>query len=230
MRAYTYTIIALVLNGCSYGLTHPEVPLSHAEVMQNHENPISAEEQTVPIDSQHPMVRIHTNLGEITVQLDAVRAPLTVAAFLRHVDSHKYDNTSIYRIVPGYVIQAGNLDADYSIRQEDSEDQQTVPNESGNGLSNLRGTIAMARLEAPHTGTYVFYFNLGNNTKLDPHPDRWGFAVFGHVVEGMDVLDRIGAMPIGEQRIPGSTDTLSNAPLTPVTILKVNVENTPATH
>src|SRR5689334_15281262 len=107
----------------------------------------------------HPLVKIQTNLGDMVVQLDAARAPLTVAAFLQHAAAHKYDGTSFYRIVPGFVIQAGDFSADYKPLPE----EKTIPNESGNGLSNLRGTIGLAREADPHTGSYVFYLNLVDN-------------------------------------------------------------------
>ena len=166
----------------------------------------------------HPLVKIQTNLGDMVVQLDPARAPLTVAAFLQHAAAHKYDNTSFYRIVPGFVIQAGDFSADYQPLPE----EKTVPNESGNGLSNLRGTIGLAREADPHTGSYVFYLNLADNRKLDPRPDRWGYAVFGHVVEGLDVMDKIAAVPT-HHLTTAHQDEFTDAPMTPVTIEKVMV-------
>src|SRR6185437_5625238 len=166
----------------------------------------------------HPLVKIETNLGDMVVQLDTARAPLTVAAFLQHAEAHKYDGTSFYRIVPGFVIQAGDFSADYQPLPE----EKTVPNESGNGLSNLRGTIALAREADPHTGSYVFYINLADNRKLDPRPDRWGYAVFGQVVQGLDVMDKIAAVPTHHLMTPHQ-DEFTDAPVTPVTIVKVTV-------
>ncbi|HEY3644887.1 MAG TPA: peptidylprolyl isomerase [Gammaproteobacteria bacterium] len=164
----------------------------------------------------HPLVRIETNMGNMVVQLDTARAPLTVAAFLQHAEAHKYDGTSFYRIVPGFVIQAGDFNADYQPLPE----EKTIPNESGNGLSNLRGTIALAREADPHTGSYVFYLNLMDNRKLDPRPDRWGYAVFGQVVEGLDVMDKIAAVPTHDLKTPHQ-DEFTDAPVSPVTIEKV---------
>lgn len=166
----------------------------------------------------HPRVKIETNLGDMVVQLDTARAPLTVAEFLQHAAAHKYDNTSFYRIVPGFVIQAGDFSADYKPLPE----EKPIPNESGNGLSNARGTIGLAREAGPHTGSYVFYINLADNRKLDPRPDRWGYAVFGQVVEGLDVMDKIGAMPTRHLTTPHQ-DEFTDAPVTPVTIEKVTV-------
>jgi cyclophilin family peptidyl-prolyl cis-trans isomerase len=166
----------------------------------------------------HPLVKIETNLGDMLVQLDTARAPLTVAAFLQHAAAHKYDGTSFYRIVPGFVIQAGDFSADYKPLPE----EKPIPNESGNGLSNLRGTIALAREAEPHTGSYVFYINLVDNRKLDPRPDRWGYAVFGQVVQGLDVMDKIAAVPTQHLTTPHQ-DEFTDAPVTPVTIEKVVV-------
>jgi cyclophilin family peptidyl-prolyl cis-trans isomerase len=171
----------------------------------------------VPVPA-HPLVKIETNYGDIVVQLDGTRAPLTVAAFLKHAESHGYDNTSFYRIVPGFVIQAGDFSADYKPLPEG----KTIPNESGNGLSNLRGTIALAREADPHTGSYVFYLNLADNRKLDPRPDRWGYAVFGQVVQGLDVMDKIAAVPTHSVTTEHQ-DEFTDAPVTPVTIEKVEV-------
>lgn len=166
----------------------------------------------------HPRVRIETNMGNMVVELDTARAPLTVAAFLQHAQAHRYDGTSFYRIVPGFVIQAGDFSADY----KPLPDEKPVPNESGNGLSNLRGTIGLAREADPHTGSYVFYINLADNRKLDPRPDRWGYAVFGQVVEGLDVMDKIAAVPTHHLTTPHH-DEFTDAPVTPVTIEKVVV-------
>ena len=166
----------------------------------------------------HPLVKIETNLGDMTVRLDTARAPLTVAEFLQHAEAHKYDNTSFYRIMPGFVIQAGDFSADYKPLPE----EKPIPNESGNGLSNLRGTLGLAREADPHTGSYVFYINLADNRKLDPRPDRWGYAVFGQVVEGLDVMDKIAAVPTHDLTTQNH-DEFPNAPVTPVTIEKVVV-------
>lgn len=172
----------------------------------------------IPALPAHPRVKIQTNLGDMVVQLDTARAPLTVAEFLQHAEAHKYDGISFYRIVPGFVIQAGDFGADYQPLPE----EKTIPNESGNGLSNLRGTIGLAREADPHTGSYVFYLNLADNRKLDPRPDRWGYAVFGQVVEGLDVMDKIAAVPT-HALTTAHKDEFTDAPVTPVTIVKVVV-------
>ena len=167
----------------------------------------------------HPLVKIETTLGDMVVRLDTARAPFTVAGFLQHAEAHKYDNTSFYRIVPGFVIQAGDYSTDYKVLP----DEKPIPNESGNGLSNIRGSIGLAREADPHTGSYVFYINLADNRKLDPRPDRWGYAVFGQVVEGLDVMDKIAAVATRELPTTPEHDEFTNAPVTPVTIEKVVV-------
>ena len=159
----------------------------------------------------YPDVAIETSMGTFVVQLERARAPLTAANFLSYVNSGFYDGTLIQRVVPGFVIQGGGYTAAYVKKTTAAP----IPNESGNGLENLRGTIAMARNAAPHSATAQFYINLADNLKLDPRPDRWGYAVFGQVVQGMDVVDTIAAVPTGKA---GPFD--KDAPLTPVVILK----------
>lgn len=159
----------------------------------------------------YPDVAIETSLGTFVVQLDRARAPLTVANFMHYVNSGFYNGTLIHRVVPGFVIQGGG----YTTRYIEKKTAAPIPNESGNGLPNLHGTLAMARDAAPHSATAQFYINLVDNRKLDPRPDRWGYAVFGRVVQGMDVVGKIAAVPTGKA---GPFD--KDAPLTPVVILK----------
>lgn len=118
--------------------------------------------------SSAPRVKIVTSEGDIVVQLNPVRAPITVKNFLAYVKNGFYDGTIFHRVVPGFVIQGGGYTPDY--REKPTRDP--IPNESGNGLSNLRGTIAMARTSDPHSATSQFYINLADNKKLDPRPDR----------------------------------------------------------
>ncbi|MCH8930692.1 MAG: peptidylprolyl isomerase, partial [Proteobacteria bacterium] len=113
--------------------------------------------------------------------------------FLRYVAKAQYNNTIFHRLVPGFVIQGGGYDAEFS----DKPSYETIVNESGNGLSNQPGTIAMARTNLPHTATAQFFINVSDNLKLDPKPSRWGYTVFGTVVEGMDIVEAIAAIPTG---------------------------------
>lgn len=139
------------------------------------------------------LVRFETSLGEFVVELDHNRAPLSVENFVRYVVDGFYDGTVIHRIDPTFLIQGGGFLPDLTRK----ESEQTVPNESGNGLSNRRGTIGMARGEDAHSASSEFYINLVDNVILDPRPSRWGYAVFGEVVEGMDIIDRISSVPTG---------------------------------
>ncbi|HEU4616973.1 MAG TPA: peptidylprolyl isomerase, partial [Gammaproteobacteria bacterium] len=137
---------------------------------------------------------------------------LTVENFLKYVDAGFYDGTVFHRVVSGFVAQGGGYTADYQPKATNGN----VANESGNGLSNLRGTVGVARSSEPHSGTSQFYINLADNLELDPRPTRWGYAVFGKVVEGMDVVDDIGHRPTGS----GGPFT-RDVPVDPVLIQKV---------
>ena len=161
-------------------------------------------------------VRVTTNMGEFVIELQPDRAPLTVANFLRYVREGFYSGTLFHRVVGGFVIQGGGHSAtDYKLKPT----HEPVVNESGNGLQNLRGTVGLARTSGPHTGNSQFYVNLVDNPELDPVPTRWGYAVFGRVVEGMDVVDRIGVVPTG-----AVGPFKSDAPLKPVIIEKIVIE------
>jgi len=135
-----------------------------------------------------PRVRFETSAGNFVIELDTVRAPLTAENFLRYVRDGGYDGTVFHRVIANFVIQGGGYDDRLAARQP----QAPIPNESGNGLSNRRGTLGLAREDSPHSGSSQFYINLADNAGLDPLPSRWGYAVFGRIVEGMDVVDRIG--------------------------------------
>ena len=223
MRAVVVASALLLFSACTQAPVHPVPaaipPAQAAAPVPPPAYPPPAAPKAVTPDAEHPLVRIDTNLGSITVQLDHERAPLSVENFLHYVNTHYYDGSSFYRIVPGFVIQGGDFTADY---KEKPADKPAIPNESGNGLSNARGTIALARDNPPHTATSSFYINLvDNGAHLGPRGDRWGYAVFGIVVEGLDVVDKIAAVPNGPTPTFDKKDTLDNAPRTPVTIIKV---------
>jgi len=137
-----------------------------------------------------PRVQFETSAGNFVVELDTVRAPLTAENFLRYVRDGAYDGTVFHRVIANFVVQGGGYDDRLAARAP----RAPIPNESGNGLSNRRGTLGLAREDSPHSGSSQFYINLVDNAALDPLPSRWGYAVFGRVVEGMDVVDRIGYM------------------------------------
>jgi cyclophilin family peptidyl-prolyl cis-trans isomerase len=138
-----------------------------------------------------PRVRVETTEGDLIIELDAVRAPLTSENFLRYVRDGAYDGTVFHRVIPNFVVQGGGFDGQLAERPP----RAPVPNESGNGLSNRRGTVGLAREDSPHSGSAQFYFNLVDNLSLDPLPSRWGYAVFGRVIAGMEVIDRIAHLP-----------------------------------
>lgn len=140
----------------------------------------------------YPNVHIKTNQGDIYLSLNGMRAPLTVNNFLDYVTTGKYDGTIFHRVIPGFVAQGGGHLEDY----KEIEYFEPVVNESGNGLSNLTATVAMAR-RSEHSATGQFFINLANNQKLDPRPDRWGYAVFGEVRYGMPLLQKVASEPRG---------------------------------
>jgi peptidyl-prolyl cis-trans isomerase B (cyclophilin B) len=139
---------------------------------------------------------LETDLGNIEIELDAAQAPKTVENFLTYVDEKAYDGTLFHRVIPGFMIQGGGFDSDY--KQRDTH--PAIRNEANNGLKNLRGTIAMARTSAPHSATNQFFINVADNKALDftaETKEGWGYAVFGKVTTGMDVADKIVAVPTG---------------------------------
>lgn len=143
-------------------------------------------------------VVIDTTLGAVEIALDEAKAPATVANFLRYLDEGHYTGTVFHRVIPGFMVQGGGYDA----ALERKATHAPVTNEADNGLKNERGTVAMARTSDPHSATAQFFVNVSNNTSLDHtgKNDRgWGYAVFGTVVRGMDVVDRIVASPTGSR-------------------------------
>jgi cyclophilin family peptidyl-prolyl cis-trans isomerase len=142
-----------------------------------------------------PRIQVVTSLGNFTVELNAERAPLTVAHFLKYVDQGHYSGTIFHRVIANFVIQGGGFDSSNKAVPAPAK----VVNESGNGLTNQRGTIGMARSQDPHGSDAQFYVNLYDNEALDPNKTRWGYAVFGKVVQGMEVVDKIGNVPTGSR-------------------------------
>jgi cyclophilin family peptidyl-prolyl cis-trans isomerase len=180
--------------------------------------PVAASPAAAAQPAAAPQVLISTSMGDMTVALDRAHAPVSVDNFLRYVNEHHYDGTLVYRVAPGFVIQAGSFDS--ATHQRDVHDP--IQLEANNGLSNLRGTLSMAREEAPNTASAEFFINLADNTRLDHHADdtgnTTGYAVFGHVVSGMDVVDKIAAVPLGD-----NGPMAGQAPVTPITISKVTL-------
>jgi cyclophilin family peptidyl-prolyl cis-trans isomerase len=162
----------------------------------------------------NPVVVIETSAGTITAELFKDRAPVSVANFLQYVRDGHYDGTIWHRVVSGYVIQGGG----YTPEMAERPTRPPIQNEATNGLSNRRGTLAMARTRQARSATSQFYINLVDNGSLDHRgfaPDDFGYAVFGRVLEGMDVVDKIGAVRVGPR------DGQDTVPLTPVLIKSV---------
>jgi len=160
-------------------------------------------------------VVIETDFGTIQLALDSEHAPKTVENFLRYVDSGHYDGTVFHRVIPGFMAQGGGFDARY----EKKPVAAPVENEADRGIKNVRGTVAMARTGEPHSATAQFFVNVADNAFLDhtsKTPTGWGYTVFGTVVSGMDVVDRIVATSTGA-RGPFAKD----APLEPIAIRSV---------
>jgi peptidyl-prolyl cis-trans isomerase B (cyclophilin B) len=142
------------------------------------------------------MVILHTSMGDIKLALDADKAPATVENFLQYVRDGHYDNTVFHRVIDGFMIQGGGFEP--GMKQKPT--RKPVANEATNGLKNAKYTVAMARTSDPHSATAQFFINVGDNAFLDfkgPSAQGWGYCVFGRVVEGTDVVDRIRAVPTG---------------------------------
>lgn len=167
-------------------------------------------------DNMFPMVKLETSMGEIVVELNRMRAPITVNNFLRYVIEGEYDGTIFHRVMPGFVVQGGGYTRDIEERTEHEE----IFNESGNGLKNITGSIAMARFDDPHSATRQFYFNMENNASLDPGSRNWGYAAFGMVVSGMEVLEAIAAVKTGYSEALDAEDV----PLVPVLLIHASVQ------
>jgi peptidyl-prolyl cis-trans isomerase B (cyclophilin B) len=140
------------------------------------------------------VIKLHTNHGTITLELDAEKAPKTVENFVAYVESGHYDNTIFHRVIDGFMIQGGGFEP--GMKQKPTRDP--VENEATNGLKNERGSVAMARTSAPHSASAQFFINVSDNGFLDyPGQDGWGYCVFGRVTDGMDVVDKIKAVKTG---------------------------------
>jgi len=149
-------------------------------------NPQKQPGENIQKDNYYPMVKFETSLGDLVIELNRKRAPVTVNNFLNYVVRGEFDNTLFHRIVPGYIVQGGGYTTEY----KEKKASRTIINESGNGLKNAMYSIAMAREDDPHSAKRQFFFNMKDNDNLDPGK-TWGYAVFGTVIEGTDVLDKI---------------------------------------
>ena len=165
-------------------------------------------------DNYYPRVKIETSLGAFVVELDRTRAPITTNNFLRYVDKRAYEDTIFHRIIPDFVVQGGGYDKDY----KELPKFPPIFNESGNGMKNEMYTIAMARGNNEHSANRQFFINMNNNDSLDPGR-KWGYAVFGAVVEGEEVLDAMSQVETHYHAIIGWADV----PTQPVMLLKATI-------
>ncbi len=163
-----------------------------------------------------PYVELETTMGNIVIELNAEKAPNTVANFLDYVKSGHYDGTIFHRVIDGFMIQGGGMDAN----MKEKSTNAPIKNEADNGLKNEVGTIAMARTSDPNSATAQFFINVKDNSFLNytsPTPQGWGYAVFGKVTEGMDVVNKIKGVPTGKYGFH------SDVPTTPVVISHAKV-------
>ena len=164
---------------------------------------------------KNPVVLMSTSMGNIRIELDAENAPITTKNFLDYANNGHYDGLIFHRVIPGFMIQGGGLTADMQDKREGQK--APIKNESGNGLKNDTGTLAMARTNVPDSATSQFFINVKDNTFLNGEKDKPGYAVFGKVVEGMDVVKKI------EQTKTASKGPHQNVPVDPVTIKSAKV-------
>jgi cyclophilin family peptidyl-prolyl cis-trans isomerase len=163
------------------------------------------------------VVEIKTTMGAILLELDAAKAPVTVENFLRYASSGHYDGTVFHRVVGGYMVLGGGFEKKGDELVEKAT-EAPIKNEAANGLRNLEGTIAMARTDAPDTATAQFFINCQDNEMLDHAPAAVGYAVFGRVTKGMDVVKQINAVPTGVREVQGR---LGNGQLRPMPLKSV---------
>jgi cyclophilin family peptidyl-prolyl cis-trans isomerase len=170
-----------------------------------------------PVSNSAPEVKLQTTLGDIVIKLDSPKAPVSVENFLAYVKAGHYDGTIFHRVIPGFMAQGGG----FTEKWDQKPTKAPIKNEADNGLLNKRGTIAMARTSEPQSATAQFFINYADNAFLDfknPTPQGWGYAVFGEVVQGMDIVDKMATVPTGRGG-PMPTDV----PQTPIVITKATV-------
>jgi len=181
---------------------------------------VSADDGCVPDDvlpeNMFPVLEFVTNKGIIEVELNRNRAPATVNNFLRYVLDGHYENTIFHRVIAEFVVQGGG----YTPEFVEKPVREPVLNESGNGLPNRSGSIAMARYNDPHSATSQFFFNMNNNESLNPNPRSWGYTVFGDVIGGFEVLEQIAAVETGYSEGLDAPDV----PLEPIVLQDVRVK------
>ena len=166
-------------------------------------------------DNIFPRVKFVTSHGNMVAELNRMRAPITVENFLSYVVEGSYDNTLFHRVINDFVVQGGGFDTEW----ESLPTRDPIVNESGNGLSNRFGTLAMARESAPHSATRQFYFNTKDNDSLNPSARRWGYTVFGEVIENAELLNKLMAVETAVHELTGYSDV----PVEPLLLIRVEL-------
>ncbi len=188
----------------------------HPELYKPGDMPTWRTVQTDPnlrTTEERPRVVLNTNMGLITIELFERQAPVSTANFLQYVEDGFYNGTLFHRVIPGFMIQGGGFD----MNMREQETRNPIRNEAGSGLRNVRGTVAMARTDDLNSATAQFFINLIDNTFLDGDGVTGGYAVFGRVVQGMDVVDRIAFVETGTR------EGMSDVPNEPVVIQSASV-------
>ncbi len=166
----------------------------------------------------NPKIKLETSLGTVVLELDSAKAPKSVENFVQYVKDGHYNGTVFHRVIDGFMVQGGGFTPD----MQQKPTRAPIANEAANGLKNTKYTIAMARTGEPHSATAQFFINVTDNTFLNhtaPTPQGWGYAVFGKVASGTEVIDKMRSAPTGNRGMH------QNVPTTPITILKATLEN-----
>lgn len=220
-RIIVFAMLSALLGGCATHKVDVVAPVEEAKPVELIEaaEPVKSVEKVAPVKEIEPeperttvMILMKTSKGDITLELDKEKAPKTVANFMKYVESGHYNGVIFHRVIGGFMIQGGGFDENMNQKPA----PYTVENEADNGLANEVGTIAMARTNDPHSGGAQFFINVKDNDFLNhrgKNPQGWGYCVFGKVVDGMDVVEAIEAVPTGAQDVPKD----------PVTIIDVSV-------
>ena len=212
------TIVTRILKTTTIAVVLSVAVTACAQSQEANREPDAGEDQSMQQPQvKGPQVLLETSMGNILIGFYPDQAPLSVENFLAYVEAGHYDGLVFHRVIPDFMIQAGGHEADLAARDGGRE---SIRNESDNGLSNARGTIAMARTGAPHSASSQFFINHADNTFLNfgENPQsEWGYTVFGIVLEGMDVVDAIAAVQTG------NAGGMQNVPVEPVTIVSARV-------
>lgn len=177
-------------------------------------NAFAAKQKIIDPNNLYPQIKMDTSMGVIMVELDRVKAPIAVNNFLHYVISGEYNNTIFHRVIEDFVVQGGGYDEHFIPRKE----REKIFNESGNGLKNTFGSIAMARQNDPHSSIRQFFFNVSENTSLDPGRG-WGYTVFGSVTWGEEVLEKMAIVETDFNEQQGWPDV----PVTPIILIKATL-------